>query len=358
MDNDYLAGLKRELGRLPRRQKLFIETYGCQQNVSDSERIAGMLAEAGYERACSEEDADLIIFNTCAVREHAENRVYGHIGNLKPLKEKNPDLTVAIGGCMVHQKTVAEEIKRSFPYVDILFSTNAIKELPDILARHLATREFIDCSGDSASGVEENIPVVRDVPYRAFVPIMYGCDNFCTYCIVPYVRGRERSRLPEDIEAEFRKAVSEGRKEIMLLGQNVNSYGKKLGCGTDFSGLLKRLDALDGDFMIRFMTSHPKDASDELFRTIAESRTISRHVHLPVQSGSTRILKAMNRSYTRDQYLAMIERARRIVPGITFSTDIIVGFPGETEEDFSETLSLVKEVGYQSLFTFIYSKRT
>ena len=358
MSYEYLNNLKNKLAKEPRQLSVYIRTYGCQQNVSDSERIAGMLEEAGYKYITEPEDADLIIFNTCAVREHAENKVYGHIGNLKHVKEKKPGAIIAIGGCMVHQKQVADEIKARFPYVDILFSTNAIKELPDLIAERLSGRGVIDATQTEKAEIEEDFPVVRDKAYRAFIPIMYGCDNFCTYCIVPYVRGRERSRNPEMIEKEFREAVAAGHREIMLLGQNVNSYGKHLDGDMNFSKLLSRLAKIDGDFMIRFMTSHPKDASDELFRTIAENPKISRHIHLPVQSGSTRILKAMNRSYTAEQYIDLIGRARNIIPDVTFSSDIIVGFPGETEEDFEQTIELVKKVRYQSLFTFIYSKRS
>ena len=316
----------------------FVHSYGCQQNVNDGERIKGVLVDIGYGLCDVPEDADLILFNTCAVREHAEQRVFGNVGALKGLKEKKPGLIIGLCGCMANQKQVVEKLRRSYPYVDLVFGVDGIDTLPALLARKLEEKKRI---------------------LRAWLPIMYGCDNFCTYCIVPYVRGREKSRRPGDILAEFKGLVAAGYKEITLLGQNVNSYGKGLDAEEkmDFSDLLNLLCAVPGDYHIRFMTSHPKDASRKLIDTIAAQPHLCKHLHLPVQCGSDRLLEKMNRHYTVEHYLDLIEYARARVPGITFSSDIIVGFPGETEEDFQGTLDLVRRVGYMQLFTFIYSKR-
>ena len=336
----------------------FVHSYGCQQNVNDGERIKGVLVDIGYGLCDKPEDADLILFNTCAVREHAEQRVFGNVGALKGLKEKKPGLIIGLCGCMANQKHVVEKLRQSYPYVDLVFGVDGIDTLPQLIAQKLQKHKRVLLDPAQRPVIVENIPIRRESEFRAWLPIMYGCDNFCTYCIVPYVRGREKSRKPGDILAEFRGLVEAGYKEITLLGQNVNSYGKGLEEQIDFSDLLNLLCTVPGDYHIRFMTSHPKDASHKLIDTIAAQPKICKHLHLPVQCGSDRLLQQMNRHYTIEQYLELIEYARKTVPGITFSSDIIVGFPGETEEDFVKTLELVQKVGYMQLFTFIYSKRT
>ena len=337
----------------------YVHSYGCQQNVNDGERIKGVLVDIGYGLCDNPEDADLILFNTCAVREHAEQRVFGNVGALKGLKEKKPGLIIGLCGCMANQKQVVEKLRRSYPYVDLVFGVDGIDTLPGLLARKLEQRGRILLEPAQRPVIVEGIPIRRESEFRAWLPIMYGCDNFCTYCIVPYVRGREKSRRPADILAEFKGLVKAGYKEITLLGQNVNSYGKGLDEGEkmDFSDLLNLLCAVPGDYHIRFMTSHPKDASRKLIDTIAAQPHLCKHLHLPVQCGSDRLLARMNRHYTVEHYLDLIEYARARVPGITFSSDIIVGFPGETEEDFQGTLDLICRVGYMQLFTFIYSRR-
>ena len=337
----------------------YVHSYGCQQNVNDGERIKGVLVDIGYGLCDNPEDADLILFNTCAVREHAEQRVFGNVGALKGLKEKKPGLIIGLCGCMANQKQVVEKLRRSYPYVDLVFGVDGIDTLPCLLARKLEQRGRILLEPAQRPVIVEGIPIRRESEFRAWLPIMYGCDNFCTYCIVPYVRGREKSRRPADILAEFKGLVEAGYKEITLLGQNVNSYGKGLDEGEkmDFSDLLNLLCAVPGDYHIRFMTSHPKDASRKLIDTIAAQPHLCKHLHLPVQCGSDRLLARMNRHYTVEHYLDLIEYARARVPGITFSSDIIVGFPGETEEDFQGTLDLIRLVGYMQLFTFIYSRR-
>ena len=334
----------------------YVHSYGCQQNVNDGERIKGVLTDIGYGLCDAPEQADLILFNTCAVREHAEQRVFGNVGALKGLKEKKPGLIIGLCGCMANQTHVVEKLRRSYPYVDLVFGVDGIDTLPQLLAQKLRTHKRVLLQPAQRPVIVENIPIRRESEFRAWLPIMYGCDNFCTYCIVPYVRGREKSRRPEDILAEFRGLVQAGYKEITLLGQNVNSYGKGLEEQIDFSDLLNLLCSVPGDYHIRFMTSHPKDASHKLIDTIAAQPKLCKHLHLPC--GSDRVLAQMNRRYTVEQYMELIEYARSRVPGITFSSDIIVGFPGETEEDFQGTLDLVKKVGYMQLFTFIYSKRT
>ena len=337
----------------------YVHSYGCQQNVNDGERIKGVLVDIGYGLCDNPEDADLILFNTCAVREHAEQRVFGNVGALKGLKEKKPGLIIGLCGCMANQKQVVEKLRRSYPYVDLVFGVDGIDTLPGLLARKLEQRGRILLEPAQRPVIVEGIPIRRESEFRAWLPIMYGCDNFCTYCIVPYVRGREKSRRPADILAEFKGLVEAGYKEITLLGQNVNSYGKGLDEGEkmDFSDLLNLLCAVPGDYHIRFMTSHPKDASRKLIDTIAAQPHLCKHLPLPVQSGSYRLLARMNRHYTVEHYLDLIEYARARVPGITFSSDIIVGFPGETEEDFQGTRDLLRRVGYMQLFTFIYSRR-
>lgn len=337
---------------------LYVHSFGCQQNVNDGEKIKGVLTDIGFGLAARPEDADLIVFNTCAVREHAEQRVFGNVGALKKLKETNPKLLIAVSGCMAQQKEIVEKFKKHYPFVDIVFGVNGIDTLPDILCEKLATRKRVLRMPAERGEIVEDMPIRRDSAFRAWLPIMYGCDNFCSYCIVPYVRGRERSRASANILREFRQLVDEGYKDITLLGQNVNSYGKGLPEDITFAALLRMLDAVPGDYRIRFMTSHPKDATRALIDTIAESGHISRHLHLPVQSGSNRILAQMNRKYTVEDYLSLIEYAKRRMPEMTYSSDIIVGFPGETEEDFEATEALVRRVEYMQLFTFIYSRRT
>ncbi len=335
----------------------YIRTYGCQQNVADSETIKGMLAQMGYGFTDSPENADFILFNTCAVREHAEDRVFGNVGAIKSIKKKHPSVLIALCGCMMEQEHIAKRIYKSFPFVGLVFGTHCLHEFPKMLYNSLLTgkRQFIRNNDDLL--VHEGMPKLRDGQFKGWLPIMYGCDNFCSYCIVPYVRGRERSRKSELILEEAKELINNGYKDITLLGQNVNSYGKGLDEDITFAQLLKMIDAIDGDYVLRFMTSHPKDCTKELIDTIAESRHISTHLHLPFQSGSNRILKQMNRRYTREKYLEIVNYAKEKIPGLSLTSDIIVGFPGETEEDFQDTLSLIEEVGFTSLFTFIYSKR-
>ena len=335
----------------------FVHSYGCQQNVNDGERIKGVLVDIGYGLCDKPEDADLILFNTCAVREHAEQRVFGNVGALKGLKEKKPGLIIGLCGCMANQKHVVEKLRQSYPYVDLVFGVDGIDTLPQLIAQKLQKHKRVLLDPAQRPVIVENIPIRRESEFRAWLPIMYGCDNFCTYCIVPYVRGREKSRKPGDILAEFRGLVEAGYKEITLLGQNVNSYGKGLENPIDFADLLNLLCEVPGDYQIRFMTSHPKDASRKLIDTIAAQEHLCKHIHLPVQSGSDRLLKEMNRHYDVAQYMDLIHYAKEKIPGVTFSSDIIVGFPGETEEDFEATLELIRKVGYMQLFTFIYSKR-
>lgn len=336
----------------------FVHSFGCQQNVNDGEKILGVLVNAGYGRAAAPEEADLIIFNTCAVREHAEQRVFGNVGALKKLKEQNPRLMIAVCGCMAQQKQIVEKFKASYPFVDIVFGVNAIDNLPQLIAQRITGHKRVMQMPVERTEIVEEMPIQRGSLFRAWLPIMYGCDNFCTYCIVPYVRGRERSRKSADILAEFRGLLAEGYRDITLLGQNVNSYGKGLDEGLDFADLLALLDKEPGDYRIRFMTSHPKDATKKLIDTIAAGTHLSHHLHLPVQSGSNEILDKMNRRYTVESYLDLMDYAKERVPDMTYSSDIIVGFPGETEEDFEKTMELIRRVEYMQLFTFIYSKRS
>ena len=344
--------------RYGEKPKACVITYGCQQNVADSEKIKGMLELMGYDFTEERLEAKLIIFNTCAVSEHAEDRVFGNVGSLKSYKRENPDAVIALCGCMMQQEHIANKIKQSYPFVDLVFGTHVIHRLPELLYRALTGRKRVFEIPDFDGAIAEGIPVKRDNDAKAWLPIMYGCNNFCTYCIVPYVRGRERSRSKENIIAEFKELVAQGYKEITLLGQNVNSYGKDLIPYVSFSQLLRELNDLDGDFRIRFMTSHPKDCTKELIETMAECDKVAQHLHLPFQSGSDRVLKAMNRHYTREQYLSLIHYAKELMGDeLSITSDIIVGFPGETYEEFKETLSLVEEVKATSLFTFIYSPR-
>ena len=311
----------------------------------------------GYEKTDKEEDADIIVVNTCAVRDHAEQRALSITGGYKHLKSKNPSLIIGVSGCMVSKKQSVDRIKRSYPYIDFTFGTEKLWQMPEILYGVMSTQKRSFCPNEGKPITMEGIPVLRENPYKAWVSIMYGCNNFCTYCIVPYVRGRERSRRPEDILREVRELVESGCREITLLGQNVNSYGKEFGGECDFADLLSRICEIEGDYIIRFMTSHPKDASRKLIDTMAANPHIARQFHLPVQSGSDRILKAMNRNYTRESYLSLIRYMREKMPDIAISTDIIVGFPDETEEDFEDTLSIVREARYDMMYSFIYSKR-
>ena len=340
-----------------KKPKAFIHTYGCQGNVADSERIKGQLVMMGYTLTEEKEDADLILYNTCAIREHAEDRVFGNVGAIKKLKQSNPQLIIALCGCMMQQTHIREKLQKSYPFVDIVFGTHNQYMVPEIFKTYLIRGKRFFADMTETNPVAEGIPAVRDNSAKAWLPIMYGCDNFCTYCVVPYVRGRERSRKSADIIAEFKQIVAEGYKDITLLGQNVNSYGKGLDEDINFSKLIRQLNEIPGDFTIRFMTSHPKDCTKELIDTIAECEKASKHIHLPVQSGNNRVLKEMNRRYTREKYLELIKYAKEKIEGLSLTSDIIVGFPGETYEEFCDTLSLVKEVGYTSLFTFIFSSR-
>jgi tRNA-2-methylthio-N6-dimethylallyladenosine synthase len=333
----------------------YVHSYGCQQNVSDGEKIKGMLAEMGFGFTQSADRADLILFNTCAVRENAEERVFGNVGALKNHKKRNPNLIVALCGCMVQQEHITNKLKKSYPFVDLIFGPHALHKFPQMLFETLADgKRRVDIE-DSDGVIAEGLPIVRESGVRASVPIMYGCNNFCSYCVVPLVRGRERSRELSAVLEECDTLIKAGYKEILLLGQNVNSYGKQQ--GTTFSQLLREIAKIDGEFKISFMTSHPKDCTYELIDTIAENEKISRRLHLPVQSGSNRILSLMNRHYTVETYLDLVTYAKRKIPDLSLTTDIIVGFPGETYDDFKETLSLVKKVGYDTAYTFLYSKR-
>ena len=335
-----------------------VHSYGCQQNVSDGEKLLGQLSLMGCGVTDDMTAADIIILNTCAVRENAELKVYGNIGELKRLKEQKPDMIIAVGGCMGQEPKTADKIKKSYRHVDIVFGTFAAKELPRLIYEALTQRRLIVDTAERNTECFEDIPAVRNEKYKAGVSIMYGCNNFCSYCIVPYVRGRERSREPEKIIEEIKRLADGGCKEIMLLGQNVNSYGRGLDEKIDFPELLRRIDSIDGNFRVRFMSPHPKDATNEFFDVIAESKKICRSVHLPLQSGSDRILKEMNRRYTVQKYMDMVSYARKVMPELSISTDIIVGFPNETYDDFLQTLDVVKAVKYDNIFSFIYSKRT
>ena len=340
----------------------FTHTYGCQGNVSDGERINGMLSEMGFDFTDDPDKADFILYNTCAVREHAEDRVFGNVGALKHVKNRNPNLIIALCGCMVQQKSVADKIRASYPHVNLVFGTHVINRFPELLYRTLTGGKRVFELSQEDNSICEELPVRRDSSIRAWLPIMYGCDNFCTYCIVPHVRGRERSRDAANILAEAREIIAAGHKEITLLGQNVNSYAVRNAVSSDgedwnFPKLLREIDSIDGDYILRFMTSHPKDCTPELLDAMAQGRHTAHHLHLPVQCGSDRVLKAMNRRYTRERYLELVRMAREKMPDISLTSDIIVGFPGETYEEFQETLSLVREVRYTSLFTFIYSAR-
>ena len=356
---EYTEAVRRKLEEsfIGKRPLAYVRTYGCQGNVSDSERIRGMLCAMGFEMTDDDENADLILFNTCAIREHAEDRVFGNVGALKHNKRRNRDLIIALCGCMMQQSHVAEKIKKSFPYVDLVFGTHVIHKLPEYIFSILNDRNRIFSIPDEDGVIAEGLPTYRDRGVKAWLPIMYGCNNFCSYCIVPYVRGRERSREPDVIIEEFKELVAQGYKDITLLGQNVNSYGKGLSTPINFSELLRRINDIEGEFIVRFMTSHPKDCTFELLKTMAQCDKVAKHIHLPFQSGNDRVLAAMNRSYTREKYLSLIDYAFTLMPDLSVTSDVIVGFPNESEEEFNDTLSLIERVRFTSLFTFIFSPR-
>ena len=340
-----------------RRPLALCETHGCQQNENDTERIRGMLKKAGYDFTDDAKVADLVVFNTCAVRENAEDKVFGRIGILKHIKESRPHMMIVLCGCMVQQEHITEKIRRVHPQIDLIFGTNALYRMPELLYKAYQSRKtVVDIEGGDGV-ICEDIPVMRDARHKAWVSVMYGCNNFCTYCIVPYVRGRERSRAPEKIIAEIERLVADGVSEVTLLGQNVNSYGKDLPEKVSFAELLRRVNKVAGLERIRFMTSHPKDFSDELIDAMAECDKVCPQLHLPFQSGSDKVLRDMNRRYTRGEYLEKLARAKARIPNLATSTDIIVGFPTERQEDFEDTLSLLREAEFDSIFSFIYSKR-
>jgi len=347
-----LALLSQKYTQPPR---VFIRTFGCQANEADSERMAGQLLQCGFELTKDQEQAQLILFNTCAVREHAQDRVFGNVGRLKQRRQDDKNLRVGLCGCMPQQEHVAQTLREKYHFVDLVFGTHAVYRLPELLYRMYSTGRRVYEISQEDGKIVEGLPIQRDSGFKAFVPIMYGCDNFCSFCVVPLVRGRERSRDPRLILNEVRELVQAGYKEITLLGQNVNSYQSE---GYDFTQLLRELDAIEGDFLLRFMTSHPKDCSIELLDTMAAGKHIARHLHLPVQCGNDEVLHAMNRKYTAQQYLDLASYARRVMPDISLTSDIIVGFPGESYEQFQDTLKLVEQVGFASLFTFIFSSRT
>ena len=350
----YVEKLTEELKRKP---TCCVTTFGCQMNSRDSEKLVGILELVGYEIVDTEQ-ADFVIFNTCTVRDNANQRVYGRLGALKSYKKKHPNMKVALCGCMMQEPTVIEKLKDSYRFVDLIFGTHNIYKFAELLVATFENKGMVIDIWEDTDKIVEDLPVERKYPFKSGINIMFGCNNFCSYCIVPYVRGRERSRKPEDIIREIEDLVKEGVVEVMLLGQNVNSYGKNLETPMTFAELLREVEKIEGLKRIRFMTSHPKDLSDELIQVMKESKKICRHLHLPLQAGSTRILSEMNRRYTKEQYLALAEKIRREIPDISLTTDIIVGFPGETPEDVEETIDVIKKVRYDNAFTFIYSKRT
>ena len=357
----YIEQIKQEneqhLALTNERKKYYTTTFGCQANTRDTENISGILETLGYTSVDDREDADVIIFNTCLIRENAVLKVYGHIGELVHLKRKNPDLIIGICGCMMQQEEIRNVIKEKYSYVDMIFGTHNIYKLPELISSSKKTSKTIVEVWEDNEKIIEGLPSKREHEYKSLVNITYGCNNFCTYCVVPYTRGREKSRDPLDILEEIRESAKNGCIEVTLLGQNVNSYGKTLDKDFSFADLIREVNKIAGIERIRFMTSHPKDLSDELIYAIRDSEKLAKHVHLPIQSGSNNILKAMNRKYTREDYLLVVDKLKREIPDIAISTDIIVGFPGETEEDFKDTLSLIEEVNFDSAFTFIYSIR-
>ncbi len=357
IQHEYIAKVREINSRETSKPVAVIKTFGCQQNEADSERLAGMAEAMGYTISEIEAEADLIVVNTCAIREHAELKALSITGQFKHLKNAKPSLIIGICGCMVTQEHRLNDIKNKYPYVDFLFGTGEIYRFPEFVSRAKSTDSRFFIADSSVGVIAEGLPVRRSNPFKAWLSIMYGCNNFCTYCVVPYVRGRERSRSREDILKEARELIESGYKEITLLGQNVNSYGKDLGYDYDFSDLLNDICKIQGDFIIRFMTSHPKDASHKLIDTIADNPKIARQFHLPLQSGSTKILTDMNRKYTKESYLSLIDYMKQRIPDIALTTDIIVGFPGETEEDFAETLDVLRKVRFDNIYSFIYSPR-
>ena len=346
-----------EREKLGRPLTFCVTTFGCQMNARDSEKLTGILEQIGYQPT-EEDTADFVIYNTCTVRENANLKVYGHLGLLKHRKKENPHMKIALCGCMMQEPEVVAKLKQSYRFVDLVFGTHNIFKFAELLAESMENDSMIVDIWKDTQEIVEELPIERKYSFKSGVNIMFGCNNFCSYCIVPYVRGRERSRKPEDIIKEIEKLAADGVTEVMLLGQNVNSYGKNLETPMTFAELLREVEKIDGIRRIRFMTSHPKDLSDELIQVMKKSRKICRHLHLPLQSGSSRILKAMNRRYTKEQYLELAEKIRREIPDISLTTDIIVGFPGETDEDFEETLDVVRKVHYDNAYTFIYSRRT
>ncbi|MBQ2662710.1 MAG: tRNA (N6-isopentenyl adenosine(37)-C2)-methylthiotransferase MiaB [Clostridia bacterium] len=338
-------------------RRALTETYGCQQNENDTERIRGMLKEAGFEFTEDSKKADVIIYNTCAVRENAEQKVFGRLGLLKPIKERRRNMVIGVCGCMVQQEHITEKIKKSHEHVDLVFGTHALYKMPELLWKAINSKKTVIDIEDSKGAIAEDIPIMREDAKKAWVSVMYGCNNFCTYCIVPYVRGRERSRTPEAVIAEVKELVAAGCSEISLLGQNVNSYGKDLDIDIDFADLMRMVNDIEGVERIRFMTSHPKDLSDKLIETMAECDKVCKQLHLPFQAGSNKILKQMNRGYTKEEYLEKIAKVKKAIPNISLSTDVIVGFPTETNEDFEETLDVLRKVEYDNIFSFIYSRR-
>ena len=334
-----------------------VDTFGCQQNVADGQKLMGMLETMGFSFTDNHAEADLVILNTCAIREHAEDRVFGNLGALTHTKKENPEQVICLCGCMAQEPRVSERVKKSYPHVNLTFGPHALWKFPELLWQVYQTKKRVFSVKDEHGTIAEGIPVVRERGVKAWVSIMYGCNNFCSYCIVPYVRGRERSRDPQCVLEEVRELVAAGYKDITLLGQNVNSYGNDLDIDYDFADLLAQIDKIPGEYLIRFMSSHPKDATKKLFDTMAASRHVARQLHLPFQSGNDRVLKEMNRRYTRAQYLELIAYAKSVMPGLVLTSDVIIGFPGETEEEAMDTVSLVDEVGFDALFTFIYSPR-
>ena len=358
---EYIIKLKQLIAekthQMGRRPTCCVTTFGCQMNAKDSEKLTGILKEAGYE-IIESEDADFVIFNTCTVRDNANQRVYGRLGQLGHQKKKNPDMKIALCGCMMQEAAVIEKIKKSYRHVNLIFGTHNIFKFAELLYRMLTTDKMVIDIWESTDKIVETLPIERKYPFKCGINIMLGCNNFCSYCIVPYVRGRERSREMAEILDEIKRLAADGVKEVMLLGQNVNSYGKNLDTPVSFAKLLSEVEKIDGIERIRFMTSHPKDLSDELIEVMKHSKKICKHLHLPLQSGSTRILEKMNRRYTKESYLALVDKLRKEIPDLALTTDIIVGFPGETAEDVDDTIDVIRKAGYNNAFTFIYSKRT
>ena len=354
---DYTGAVRAILEQRSGAHNAFVHTYGCQQNFADSEKLEGILEQMGYTVTNTAEGAEFVIFNTCAIRENAEQRVFGNVGILKKAHNENPDMIIAVCGCMVQQEHIAKKFRQSYPFVDIVFGTHVAHKFPELLYRALSTGKRVFDIENSDGVIAEDLPLHRDSTFKAWLPIMYGCNNFCTYCIVPYVRGRERSRSSDIIISEARELVRSGYKEITLLGQNVNSYGNDREGEMNFASLLREINNIDGDFIIRFMTSHPKDCTHELLDTMAQCEKVAKHLHLPVQCGNDRVLKAMNRGYTAEKYLSLLEYARSVMPELSVTSDIIVGFPGETYEEFLDTVKLIEKAQYTSLYTFIFSPR-